>query len=221
MEGRAALDRLGGGQGRPGGSARDLRHEKKAPAEQKIDNRLKRPSTFVCKVRFRNDLPEPASQLKLLQINQDRDRYTKYSVTSLEKKYKYKLHVEPDLGIPLDLLDMTVYDAPPAHARPPLDPADEELLRDDMVVLQEKGGALKVKERPTDKGLNWLVHTQYISPLDTDEVPKKVRCPLPPLPLLLRLLVLLHFSLSSPSFPLLLRLLIRFLLRLLRLRVPP
>ena len=36
-------------------------------------------------------------------------RYTKYTITSLEKTYKPKLFVEPDLGIPLDLLDLSVY----------------------------------------------------------------------------------------------------------------
>lgn len=36
-------------------------------------------------------------------------RYAKYTITSLEKMYKPKLFVEPDLGIPLDLLDLSVY----------------------------------------------------------------------------------------------------------------
>lgn len=36
-------------------------------------------------------------------------RYSKYTITSLEKLYKPKLFVEPDLGIPLDLLDLSVY----------------------------------------------------------------------------------------------------------------
>jgi hypothetical protein len=36
-------------------------------------------------------------------------RYTKYRITSLEKNYMPKMIVPEDLGIPLDLLDMTVY----------------------------------------------------------------------------------------------------------------
>jgi hypothetical protein len=36
-------------------------------------------------------------------------RFTKYTITSLEKMYKPQLYVEPDLGIPLDLLDLSVY----------------------------------------------------------------------------------------------------------------
>lgn len=36
-------------------------------------------------------------------------RFTRYTITSLEKMHKPKLYVEPDLGIPLDLLDLSVY----------------------------------------------------------------------------------------------------------------
>ena len=36
-------------------------------------------------------------------------RFTKYTITSLEKMHKPRLYVEPDLGIPLDLLDLSVY----------------------------------------------------------------------------------------------------------------
>lgn len=36
-------------------------------------------------------------------------RYTKYTITTLEKRYKHKLLLEPDLGIPLDLMDLSVY----------------------------------------------------------------------------------------------------------------
>lgn len=43
-------------------------------------------------------------------------RYTKYAITSLEKKYKPELYVEADLGIPLDLLDLSVYKYLPSVA---------------------------------------------------------------------------------------------------------
>lgn len=36
-------------------------------------------------------------------------RYTRYQFTSLEKNWKWKLHVELDLGIPVDLLDISNY----------------------------------------------------------------------------------------------------------------
>jgi RNA polymerase II-associated factor 1 len=47
-----------------------------------------------------------------------------------------------------------------------LDPEDAELLLDDEVIKKEN--TIRKKERPTDKGMAWLVKTQYISPLNLD-----------------------------------------------------
>lgn len=57
---------------------------------------------------------------------------------------------------------------PKSRYRAPLAPEDEELLRDDDVVTPVKSSGIKRKERPTDKGVSWLVKTQYISSLSTD-----------------------------------------------------
>ncbi|XP_077245490.1 protein PAF1 homolog [Tasmannia lanceolata] len=135
-------------------------------AGERVDNRLKKPTTFLCKLKFRNELPDPTAQPKLLSLNTDKDRYTKYTITSLEKMHKPKLFVEPDLGIPLDLLDISVYNTP--KIKPPLAPEDEELLRDGEAVTPVKQDGIRRKDRPTDKGVAWLVKTQYISPLSMD-----------------------------------------------------
>lgn len=137
-----------------------------APNTERFENRLKKPTTFLCKHKFRNELPDPSAQLKWLPLNKDKDRYTKYRITSLEKNYMPKMIVPEDLGIPLDLLDMSVYN-PPA-VQPRMAPEDEELLRDDEVLTPVKPEGIRKKERPTDKGMSWLVKTQYISPLSTD-----------------------------------------------------
>lgn len=133
---------------------------------ERVENRLKKPTTFLCKLRFRNELPDPTAQPKLMAFKKDKDQYAKYTITSLEKMYKPKLFVEPDLGIPLDLLDLSVYNPP--SVRPPLAPEDEDLLRDDEAVTPLKKDGIKRKERPTDKGVAWLVKTQYISPLSME-----------------------------------------------------
>ncbi|KDP40860.1 hypothetical protein JCGZ_24859 [Jatropha curcas] len=133
---------------------------------ERIENRLKKPTTFLCKLKFRNELPDPSAQPKLMTLKRDKDRFTKYTITSLEKMYKPQLFVEPDLGIPLDLLDLSVYNRP--SGRPSLAPEDEELLRDDESVTPVKRDGIKRKERPTDKGVSWLVKTQYISSLSMD-----------------------------------------------------
>ncbi|VFQ92948.1 unnamed protein product [Cuscuta campestris] len=134
---------------------------------ERSENRLKKPTTFLCKLRFRNELPDPTAQPKLMSLRRDKDRFTKYTITSLEKVHKPQLYVEPDLGIPLDLLDLSVYN-PPKGEVTPLDHEDEALLRDDDPVTPIKKDGIKRKDRPTDKGVSWLVKTQYISSLSTD-----------------------------------------------------
>ncbi|KAI4386991.1 hypothetical protein MLD38_004860 [Melastoma candidum] len=138
---------------------------------ERIENRLKKPTTFLCKMKFRNELPYPSARLKYLAFKKDRDRFTKYSMTSLEKNWKPELHVEPDLGIPLDLLDLSVYkyylDAAPFYQTTPCS-CEELLLRDDESVTPVKKDGIRRKERPTDKSVSWLVKTQYISPVSLD-----------------------------------------------------
>lgn len=136
-------------------------------AAERTENRLKKPTTFLCRLKFRNELPDPTAQPKLLAMNTNKDRFSKYTITSLEKMHKPKLYLEPDLGIPLDLLDISIYNPP--DKRPPLAPEDEELLRDSEVATPVKqDGGIRIKERPTDKGVAWLVKTQYISPISME-----------------------------------------------------
>lgn len=154
------------GHGSIAGSRMGERRATSFLSGERIENRLKKPTTFLCKLKFRNELPDPSAQPKLMSMKRDKDQYSKYTITSLEKTYKPKLFVEPDVGIPLDLLDLSVYNPP--SVRPPLDPEDEELLRDDEAVTPVKKDGIKRKERPTDKGVAWLVKTQYISPLSME-----------------------------------------------------
>ncbi|KAK1360208.1 RNA polymerase II associated factor Paf1 [Heracleum sosnowskyi] len=135
-------------------------------AEQ-TENRLKKPTTFICKMKFRDALPDPTEQRKLLSLKRDKDRLLKYRITDLEKLHKPQLYVESDLGIPLDLLDLRVYNLPKGEVMY-LDPEDELLLRDDDPVTPIKKVGIKRKDRPTDQGVSWLVKTQYISPLSMD-----------------------------------------------------
>ncbi|GLU22299.1 hypothetical protein SLE2022_383870 [Rubroshorea leprosula] len=99
---------------------------------KRIENRLTKPTAFLCKLKFRNELPDPSAQPKPMAWQKDTDQFTKYTITSLEKLYKPQVFVEPDLGISLDLLDLSVYNPP--SVRPPLAPEDEELLHDDEAV---------------------------------------------------------------------------------------
>ncbi|XP_052182429.1 protein PAF1 homolog [Diospyros lotus] len=155
------------GHGSISGSRMGERRATPLLSGERTENRLKKPTTFLCKLKFRNELPDPTAQPKLLSLRRDKDRFTKYTITSLEKMHKPQLYVEPDLGIPLDLLDLSVYN-PPKGERLPLDPEDEDLLRDDDPITPVKKDGIRRKERPTDKGVSWLVKTQYISPLSME-----------------------------------------------------
>ncbi|GAA0141263.1 hypothetical protein LIER_02447 [Lithospermum erythrorhizon] len=155
------------GEGSMGGSHIGERRTTPLLTGERAENRLKKPTTFLCKLKFRNELPDATAQPKLTTLKRDKDRFTKYTITSLEKMHKPQLHVEPDLGIPLDLLDLSVYN-PSKGERLSLDPEDEELLLDGDPTTPIKKDGIKRKERPTDKGMSWLVKTQYISPLSME-----------------------------------------------------
>ncbi|XP_039134803.1 LOW QUALITY PROTEIN: protein PAF1 homolog [Dioscorea cayenensis subsp. rotundata] len=156
----------GHGHGSVAGSRMMERRATPFLSGDRADNRLKKPTTFLCKLKFRNELPDPTAQPKLLSLNTNNDRYAKYTITTLEKKHKPKLYTEQDLGIPLDLLDISVYNPPDVHQ--PLAPEDEELLRDTEVATPIKQEGLRKKDRPADEDLNWLVKTQYISSVSAD-----------------------------------------------------
>lgn len=65
--------------------------------------------------------------------------------------------------------------SPPKGEKIPLDPEDEELLRDDDPITQTMTDGIKRKERPTDEDFSWLVKTQYTSPLTMGST-KQVWC---------------------------------------------
>jgi hypothetical protein len=45
---------------------------------------------------------------------------------------------------------------------------------DDEVVVKKESQSIRKKDRPTDKGVAWLVKTQYVSPINLDPA-KQVR----------------------------------------------
>lgn len=47
-------------------------------------------------------------------------------------------------------------------------------MRDDVSVTPVKNNGIRRKDRPTDKGVAWLVKTQYISPLSTESTKQVV-----------------------------------------------
>ncbi len=78
----------------------------------KDDKKEKKPSEFLCKIKYYNNLPDVPFEPKLLNYPFDPQRFVKYQTTTLEKNYKFTLHTEPDMGIFIDLIDPNTYKPP-------------------------------------------------------------------------------------------------------------
>lgn len=134
------------------------------------ESRLRRQTNFLCHIQFRNELPPVPVDSKLLAVPVDLANVTRYSHASLLEERGSEMLVEPDLGIPLDVLSLDQYVVP--VQRPQLAPEDAALLGEGPSGADAAGfrrGELKLA-----KGSNtdWLMRTQYMS---DKELPKQGR----------------------------------------------
>ena len=60
---------------------------------------------FVCNIRFRNDLPPVPFDPKFVKYPFPEDRFHKFQPTSLDRLQKAVLHVEKDVGVPINLFE--------------------------------------------------------------------------------------------------------------------
>lgn len=66
-------------------------------------------SEFLCHIRFRNTLPDPPVDCKLVEIPPDLNAFTKYTPTDLERDYEYEISANL-LKTPLiDFVDLEVF----------------------------------------------------------------------------------------------------------------
>jgi len=110
--------------------------------------------------RFDNALPEIPSDPKLLVHHFDRDAYVRYNYDSvIEREHRYELLAEPDLGINIDLVDPTVYEAAPGAE---LHPADKELLN--TAASGERAAVLGARQatKQIREGVTWLRKTPIL-----------------------------------------------------------
>eukprot|EP00741_Cyanophora_paradoxa_P002662 tig00000615_g2583.t1 len=114
-------------------------------------------SEFLCRLKFKNTLPELPFDPKFRAFPFDPMRFVRYATTSLERHYKHEIHVEPDLGIPIDLVDPSLYRAP---VPTPLDPADAAILSADAPAAEAAAAGRKGKQRPN---VSWLYRNVYMS----------------------------------------------------------
>jgi len=103
------------------------------------------------RVTIYNKLPELPYDPKFLKCPLEVNRYYTYRETSLEREYKFEMLTGIDVGVNLDLIDISSF-AVPEHP-PPLDPVDQQLI--------EAASKTTLKQVTTPAA--FLLHPQYLS----------------------------------------------------------
>eukprot|EP00128_Syssomonas_multiformis_P004967 Colp12_sorted_trinity150504_noHs@34105 len=107
---------------------------------------------FLCKIKYRNTLPDIPFGPKHLSYPFNPMRFVQYQPTTLEKKHKHPLLTEQNLGVPIDLVDPDAYIVGDGLVK--LDPKDEALLDDRSDTEDSK--------RAQHAQVSWLRRTEYI-----------------------------------------------------------
>lgn len=116
---------------------------------------IDRSSGLVARVKYCNNLPDIPFDPKFLKYPFDPNRFVHYQPTSLEKLHKTELHTDPGLGVVIDLINPDTYKIDPTDR---LDPADEELLQEDLPVPTNLRRSNRHK-----LNVSWLRRSEYIS----------------------------------------------------------
>jgi hypothetical protein len=77
-------------------------------------------TTFVCPLRYKNELPGLPFDPKMLDFPFDADRLFVYRPNTLEKEEKHQILTEPDLGVPINQIDPLAYVSSVYHQGNPL-----------------------------------------------------------------------------------------------------
>jgi RNA polymerase II-associated factor 1 len=114
-------------------------------------------SEFLCRLKYRNTLPEIPVAPKLLKYAFDNDRFVNYCTTTLEKNAVADLMPDIVKAVPIDLVDMKKWNLNDTAA---LAPEDEELLRGVDKIQGPRTPGHGRFHRPE---VSWLRRTEYIS----------------------------------------------------------
>lgn len=121
------------------------------------------PSDYQCKLKFQNTLPDIPFDPKFIMVPSEFNKYAQYKTTSLERNYKYQpLHTDAQLGIPIDLIDASVYTTPKNKIAVPEEDQDLLIPLGQQEQEQKKATTLK-RYRPNAA---WLRKTEYLSLLN-------------------------------------------------------
>lgn len=61
-----------------------------------ITLRSRKQSDFLCHIKYRNRIPEPPIESKLLPIFQERDSLTSFCASTLDETYRWDMNLEPE-----------------------------------------------------------------------------------------------------------------------------
>eukprot|EP00123_Amoebidium_parasiticum_P011820 comp20919_c0_seq1/m.27903 comp20919_c0_seq1/g.27903 ORF comp20919_c0_seq1/g.27903 comp20919_c0_seq1/m.27903 type:complete len:500 (-) comp20919_c0_seq1:113-1612(-) len=115
------------------------------------------PKDLLCKVRYKNTLPDIPFDAKLLAYPFDPFRYIRYWPSSVETSHKFDLISESNLNIPIDLIDPDAYRVP----------TNATLHKDDLALVEDAGekekANLKKKKRTHHMEVYWMRKTEWIS----------------------------------------------------------
>lgn len=100
-------------------------------------------------------MPDIPFDPKLLRYPSEPERLIKYRPISLESEYVHQLHLEPHLGLPIDLIDSDNYEVPTTPAVLPKEDADIFRMADENESNRKEMG----KVRPA---VSWLRRTEYM-----------------------------------------------------------
>ena len=146
---------------RPGGAAgASHKPSRQADAEERKD--------LICRVKYCNNLPDIPFDPKFIAYPFDTQRFISYNPTGLERNYKYELLTEHDLGVAIDLINPEAY-ACGEYDKPPMDPADEKLLEEELNTVTNT-------KRSNQHGiaLSWMRRPDYISTEQTRYQPTTI-----------------------------------------------
>ncbi|KAF2074485.1 hypothetical protein CYY_004190 [Polysphondylium violaceum] len=141
-------------------SSSQQKKEGNTPAVTDILNST--PSDYQCKLKFQNTLPDVPFDPKFILVPSEFNKYTQYKTTSLERNYKYPLHTDAQLGIPIDLIDASVYTTPKNKIAVPEEDQDLLIPLSQQQEDQKRATTLK-RYRPNAA---WLRKTEYLSLLN-------------------------------------------------------
>lgn len=151
---------------------------KSIPSSTSNNNKkISKSSGFLMDLKFRNDLPNPPIDPKHIKIPSNPEKYINYHLTTLERNYQYRVHMEPVVGNPIHLIDpSTAEDSEITQ----IEAKDKYLIRreaDDGLTdttnsnqgsqkVSKFGNAMSLRNIADSKiiraGKHWLRKTEYI-----------------------------------------------------------